>query len=295
MTRFADRIWRATDRAVRMPPLPRDLPVGAVVELPGRGSTYVVDTGDAAKPPLLLLHPLACTGLLGWYPSLPVLRERYRLVIFDQRWHGQGIRSPRFHLDDLAGDAVAVADLLGIDGFVAAGFSMGSLVAQVLAHRHPDRVRGIVLCAGASNFGRTPGAQAALTRAATRAAESAVGARIAAAAPLEASVQGRWAWRQFRSTSPAEVRGAGRVLAGFDSRAWLGELDVPAAVVVTNRDRLIAPRHQHALAARIPGALVYEADSGHASCVLGAERFTPWLAAACASVSARADAAARAG
>ena len=47
------------------------LPVGRIVELPGRGSTYVADSGPAAEgPTFVLLHAVACTGLLTWYPAL---------------------------------------------------------------------------------------------------------------------------------------------------------------------------------------------------------------------------------
>jgi hypothetical protein len=63
------------------------LPRGGVVELSGRGSTYVVDSGPAAGgPTLVLLHSLACTGLLTWYPSLEMLRRFGRVVVLDQRW-----------------------------------------------------------------------------------------------------------------------------------------------------------------------------------------------------------------
>jgi pimeloyl-ACP methyl ester carboxylesterase len=263
---------------MRVPPVPA-LPDGSVRELAGRGSTYVVDTGGDG-PPLFLLHALACTGLLTWYPSLDALAARYRLVIFDQRWHGQGIRSPRFQLPDLADDVVAVADLLGVDRFCVAGYSLGSLVAQLTAHRHRDRVAGLVLCASATHFGRSDAVQQRLEALALR--------RALAPAVRRPSERGSWAWQQFRSTSAREVAGAARTIAGFDSRAWIGGLNLPTALVVPARDRLIPRARQLELAARIRGALVYETDGGHASCVLGAERFTPALVAACAAVSARA-------
>jgi pimeloyl-ACP methyl ester carboxylesterase len=272
--------WYTAGRLLRVPPV-AELPEGTVVELPGRGSTYVVDTGGD-RPPLVLLHALACTGLLTWYPSLAELRSRYRLVLFDQRWHGQGIRSPRFDLDELADDVLAVTDVLGIDRFCVAGFSLGSLVAQLAARRYPQRVAGMVLCASATHFARNE---------AVRQRIEALAARRAFAPGTPRSPRaGSWGWQQFRSTSAREVAHAARVIAAFDSRSWIGELDLPTAVVVTGRDRVIPPPRQRQLAARIRGALVYESDGGHASCVLGAERFTPALVAACASVTARAAA-----
>ena len=268
----------AAGRMLRVPPVDW-LPDGHVVELPGRGSTFVADTGGE-RPPLILLHALACTGLLTWSPALAALRARHRLVIFDQRWHGQGIRSPRFALTDLADDVVAVADLLGIDRFCIAGYSLGSLVAQLAARRYPDRVAGIVLCATSTHFAPNEAVQQRLQALAAR--------QVAAPVSARGATSGNWAWRQFRSTSAREIAGATRVIAAFDSRPWIGELALPTAVVVPARDRLIPPERQRSVAARIHGALVYEGSGGHASCVLGAERFTPALAAACASVTARA-------
>lgn len=301
MGRLGELALTATGRLVTMPPVP-DIPAGRMLELPGRGSTYVVDTGAPAQradaPTLVLLHALACTGLLTWYPCLDALRARYRLVVFDQRWHGQGIRSPRFDLDDCADDVVAVADAVGIDSFVCAGYSMGSLVSQLAWHRHPDRVAGLVLCASSTHFADGARRQRSVRTWSTRIAAVANRHRRAAVAELDqaaqdarlarfAGVDDRWAWRQFRATSGREVATAGSIISRFDSRPWLGEVSVPTAVVVTTRDRLIPPARQRDLARRIPGAVVYEAPAGHAACVLAADRFRPALLAACASVTGR--------
>ena len=131
------------------------LPRGRMVALTDRGSTYVVDSGATASgPTFVLLHSLACTGLLSWYPSLDMMRRFGRVVVFDQRCHGSGIASPRFLLEDCADDVAALADELGIETFIPVGFSMGSLVAQQVWRRHRDRVDALVLCAAAATFGR---------------------------------------------------------------------------------------------------------------------------------------------
>lgn len=287
--RFGDLGLAAAARLVRAAPVPA-LPEGRIVELPGRGRTYLVDTGPvnsasgAPAPTLVLLHALACTGLLTWYPSLELLRRRYRVVVFDQRGHGQGIRGMPFDLADCADDVAAVADLLDIERFVAVGYSMGTLVAQLTWRRRPERVAGLVLCAGATHFADTPRRQRTVHQ---------VGARLAARAiaerefVLDQTLDPRWSWRQFRATTAAEVGAAAAVLARFDSRPWIGEVVVPASVVVTTRDRLITPDRQRAMARALPDVTVYEAEAGHASCVLGAERFTPALSAAVASVASR--------
>ncbi|MDT7572674.1 MAG: hypothetical protein QOE05_2848 [Actinomycetota bacterium] len=264
-----------------------------MLDLPGRGRTYVVDTGPVPSarggdaPTIVLLHALACTGLLTWYPCLDALRRRYRVVVFDQRSHGQGIRGGPFRLDDCADDVAAVADALGIDRFVCAGYSMGTLVAQAAWHRHPDRVAGLVLCAGTTHFAASPRRADTVQRVGARIAAVAARQQRLAVEALDQTADDRWAWRQFRATTAREVTAAGTVLARFDSRPWIDRVDVPTAVVVTAKDRLVPPARQRELARAIPAATVYEVEAGHAACVLNAERFRPALLAAAASVTGR--------
>ncbi len=298
MGTVADLALLALGRIARVAPVV-DVPQGRRIELPGRGHTFLIDTGPVAAPKgrqaptLMLLHALACTSLLTWYPSISVLSQRYRLVMFDQRWHGQGIYSDRFSLEDCADDTVAVADQLGLDQFVPVGYSMGSLVAQLAWRRHADRIAGAVLCAATSRFAtssRGPVPLRILGDQATRAAAR----RAIFARPTLAWQPGvddnKWALGQFRSTAAPRMTAAAAEIGRFDSSRWINAMDVPTAVVVTTRDRLIAPARQRWLARQIAGATVYEVDGGHASCVMRADKFTPALQAACASVSARAAA-----
>jgi pimeloyl-ACP methyl ester carboxylesterase len=210
-------------RLVGMPPVP-EIPVGRVVDLAGRGSTYVVDTGPVssarggAAPVVFLLHALACTGLLTWYPCLDALRRRYRLVIFDQRGHGQGIRSARFDLDDCADDVAAVADSLDVATFVAAGYSMGSLVAQNVWLRHRDRVDGLVLGASTTHFATTPRRQRTVTaelRSRRSTSPSTTGGPGASSGrpPRPRS-------RRRARSSPASTRAAGSTTSTSRLRSW---------------------------------------------------------------------------
>ncbi len=294
MGRITDLGWGVTGRFVTVPPVTA-LPTGQMTELAGRGSTFVVDTGPPASgradaPTLILLHALACTGLLTWYPSLDALSERYRVITYDQRWHGRGIRSPHFELDDLADDTVAVADALGIERFVPVGYSMGALVAQLVAHRHRDRVDGYVLGAATMRFRRGEVEPLALRVLAYRIglmAERKLRGGPFGAPLADFTDANRWALAQFRTTSPAEIAGATAVLARFDSTSWAHQLNAPGGVVITLRDHAVPAAHQRALVRNLPDATAFEIDSGHAAVVLDAERFTPALLAACASVSAR--------
>lgn len=80
---------------------------------------------------------------------------------------------------------------------------------------------------------------------------------------------------------------AGWAIGRFDSRPWIGEVDVPTAVVVTTRDQLVGPGYQRQLAQSIPGATMHEVQADHAAVVLGAARFLPALLTAVDSVARR--------
>lgn len=262
-----------------------------MVDVPGRGATFVVDTGprQSTAPPLLLLHAVACTGMLTWYPHLDRLATKGRVVVFDQRWHGRGFRSPTFTLEDCADDAVALADVLGIDRFIAVGYSMGSLVGQLVWRRHPERLAGLVLCAAATNFRRLPRERVSMDMI-SRAVDAFAPKAGSIPIPSSAVAQGdrAWALGQFRQTSYGAVGRATAEVGKFDSTGWVADIDVPTALVVTARDRVIAPSRQRWIARQIGGAASYEVDCGHASCVMEAGEFSSGLMSACASVIPRA-------
>ena len=128
------------------------LPPGRWVELPDEGRLFVREiAGPPGAATLILLHGWTATSDLNWFPSFRSLGTRFHVVAFDHRGHGRGLRTRRrFRLTDCADDAAEVATALGIERFVAVGYSMGGAVATLLWQRHRARVDGLVLCATAS-------------------------------------------------------------------------------------------------------------------------------------------------
>lgn len=105
--------------------------------------------GPSALPPVLLLHGVTWNGALNYHAVMGPLAQSRTVVVMDHRGHGDGLPvEGRYTMADLADDAAAVLDELGISRVVVVGFSLGSLTALHLAARHPDRVAGQVLTAG---------------------------------------------------------------------------------------------------------------------------------------------------
>lgn len=109
----------------------------------------VVVTGPRT---LTCLHSLALSG--QWFlPLAEELGEEYRLVLPDLRGHGASPVGDRpVSLGALADDVVTLWDHLDIADSHVLGISMGGMVAQALAARHPDRVDDLVLIATTASY-----------------------------------------------------------------------------------------------------------------------------------------------
>ena len=275
-----------------------DLPPGRHVDLPGRGRTFVREIdGPPGAATLLLLHGWTASSDLNWHGCYAALGSRYHVVAMDHRGHGRGIRSRRpFRLSDCADDGAALVRELGLGPVMVVGYSMGGLVAQLLWRRHRSMVAGLVLCATGRGFTRSTrerhrfaalGALGAASRAVPR---PLVAERIATAVSRRSSAGpfDGWAAEELRRNDWTAVLEAGRALGWFDSRAWVGGIDVPTAVVVPTGDLLVPPSRQVALARAIPGATVHLVRGPHAVCATQPERFVPVVLDAISSVTARA-------
>jgi len=276
---FWRRARRDQQRAIQ--PVGPALPLGAIVRVPGRGDVFVrYSAGPPGAPTVLLLHGWMASADLNWPGTFEALAGRYHVVAMDVRGHGRGIRSTEpFSLEECADDAAGLLRALGVPRAVVVGYSMGGLIGLLLARRHPGGVRGLVLVASAAELARTgvgPGLSVgvhllgALVRSGLpdRVLREVVRRRPAVLGDLVDLAP--WMAGEAKRLHPADIVGAGRAIAAFDARPWLGEVGVPAASVVTRRDRAVGPDKQRATAAALDGAVI-EIDGGHAVCVTDPE------------------------
>ena len=108
-----------------------------------RQGLWVDDRGDG--PPILLIAGLGDPAE-AWTFQQEGLSSRYRTIAFDNRGVGRSpLPDTPLTVAGMADDAATILDELGIDRADIVGFSGGSVTAQELAIRHPDRVKSLVL------------------------------------------------------------------------------------------------------------------------------------------------------
>jgi 3-oxoadipate enol-lactonase len=95
--------------------------------------------------PLLCVQGLAA-DTLSWALQVPAFSARHRTIVFDNRDVGQSSLSEAgYEIADMAQDALALADALGLDSFHLLGMSMGGAIAQEMALAAPERIRTLTL------------------------------------------------------------------------------------------------------------------------------------------------------
>jgi pimeloyl-ACP methyl ester carboxylesterase len=260
------------------------LPAGRLVRIEGRGELFIRHHrhADPAAPTVLLLHGWTASSDLQFFTAYEALATRFSFVGIDHRGHGRGLRSPRqFRLEDAADDAAAVVHELATGPVVVVGYSMGGPISLHLAHRHPDLVRGLVVQATALEWTTTRRERALWrvlpvvgswlrTKGYRRYLNRAVPRIIGAGHPVEPYVP--WLLSEMSRNDPFAMVDAGRALAEYDARPWAGTLGVPAASLITTRDRLVGATKQRALASALR-ATVRELPADHFAAMSEPDRF----------------------
>jgi 3-oxoadipate enol-lactonase len=226
--------------------------------------SYTVDGADDA-PVVVLSNSLGATRGM-WDPQVPALAERFRVVTYDTRGHGDSPAPPGpYTLDDLVDDLVAVLDEVGTDRAHVAGLSLGGMTAMRLAAREPARVdRLALLCTSAK-----ADPQGFLDRAAA--------ARSGGTAPLAPVVVSRWLTPAYAAEYPdlvarleamiaaADDEGYAaccEVVAHMDLREDLGRITAPTLVISGWEDPALPPEHQKLIADSISGAELITVSPG---------------------------------
>ncbi len=255
-------------------------------------------TAAAARAPLLLVMGLGAQ-LVFWPDALcqSLVDRGHTVIRFDNRDVGQSSRMdhlgvprirgellrwsvglpvrPPYRLEAMADDAAGLLDVLGVGRAHVVGASMGGMIAQLLAIRHPRRVASLtsIMSHPGDRWSGLPRPRAlrallqppARTRAAAQDAWVRFFRVVGSPGFDEAEVRERAGLQFDRGASPAGVvRQMTAILAAGDRRAALRSLQIPSLVIHGVEDPLVQLRGGERTAKALPGAeLLRIAGMGH--------------------------------
>ena len=90
-----------------------------------------------------------------------------------------------------------------------------------------------------------------------------------------------WALAQMRRTPLTSALAAVSAVYQFSSHTWAGDIDVPTAVIIPRRDRVVPSTRQHTLAAAVPDAVTYDLDGDHGVFLTAPDRLLTALRTTC--------------
>ena len=242
------------------------------------GAELSVRVDGPANAPALLLSNSLSSDLSMWSEQLPRWSRRWRVVRYDARGHGASTAAPGpYAMAQLAGDALAVLDHLGIGKAHFCGLSMGGMVGMWLLSHAGERIDRAVLANTAAHMGPLALWEGRIA--------------LARAGGMEATVEPtlqRWFPAAFHERAPAAIdrmramirgtslegyAGCCAAIRDMDQRATLGAVRRPTLVLIGSNDPATTPQAGRLIEQSIPGAIAVELEAAHISNVEQPEAF----------------------
>jgi 3-oxoadipate enol-lactonase len=231
------------------------------MKIDANGLTFNCRVDGREGAPWVVFSNSLATDLSLWDGQVELLADRFRILRYDTRGHGQTAASPPpYSFDMLAADALTLMDAAGVDRAHWVGLSLGGSTGIAMALKHGDRLRSLAVCDSRS-----------LT---DPAFVKAWDDRIAVidAGGMEAIVEptiARWFTPPFiqsgkatcdrvrdmiRNTSAEGFTGCSRALQTLDFERRLGELTLPVLFLVGSQDAACPPEAAKAMHALVAGS-----------------------------------------
>ncbi|MHA1569056.1 MAG: 3-oxoadipate enol-lactonase [Alphaproteobacteria bacterium] len=217
---------------------------------------YVIEGAEDA-PVVTMSNSLATTHRM-WDPQAERLRQRYRVLRYDTRGHGDTAPSAgEYTMEQLADDALGLLQSLGIRKTHFIGLSMGGMTGQILALNHPDMIESLVLADTSHDMA---GRKQMWTDWIALAGESGM-------APIADALEPRWFTEGFITSSPDVVEpvtemilstpvegfvGCCHALRGFSLGDRVKGIAAPTRIIVGEKDGLVEV--SQVMQSLIPGA-----------------------------------------
>jgi pimeloyl-ACP methyl ester carboxylesterase len=230
-----------------------------------RGTKIFFEVLGDHGPPVVLIQGLGLSSRF-WFDIPGRVARHYRAVVLDNRGVGRSDKPfGPYSMGLMAGDVLAVMDAAGFAAATIVGISLGGMIAQHVAVRHPERVTGLVLLATTPGLphGTLPSLEvlaALVSLPFARPGTAAAFARLLlpqSLMPRARELLSRWPAALRKDPVSPTVFVAQLAAAAGHSMGWrLKEIRCPTVVVAGAEDVLIPPSNSRVLARRIPGAVL---------------------------------------
>jgi pimeloyl-ACP methyl ester carboxylesterase len=242
----------------------------------GRQEFFVREAGSVGAPPIVLLHGWVYDSLVTWHRVIPILAETHRVYIIDLRSHGKSAQiRGRVDIEDMADEIAGVMDGLGLGLVPVVGYSMGGMVAQTLARRHPGRVSKLVLAATAARpilFPQWVSFPVFYMGRAMARLDRVIAPRIAYRYLLGTGVipahHAAWLWESLMDRDVDLYYQAGFAILRFDASKWVDKISAPTLSIIPTRDQLVPASPQRQTAAALGDNVVVEIEGARHEAVL---------------------------
>jgi pimeloyl-ACP methyl ester carboxylesterase len=227
------------------------------------------------KNPLLLISGVS-GGTWSWEESIEAWSPHFRVIAFDNIGAGRSGKPNRpYTIEEMADHAAAVLDASGVRQAGVVGLSMGGMIAQELALRHPNRVHRLVLgcthCGGSKRIPPNPDVIQRFANNKDLSPEEIIDKNLTLLVTPqflrnESDALKRYKERQLKAPLQPDyaLKRQLDAIGGFDACERIGNIQVPTLILTAERDILVPPENGRLLSIHIPGAVEKSfAGAGH--------------------------------
>ncbi len=242
--------------------------------------------GSKEGMPVVFIHGFPFDHRM-WEPQIKEIPENIRTIIYDVRGHGaSSVGDGQFTIEMFVDDLIAMLDQLNIEKPVLCGLSMGGYIALRTVERHPERIKGLVLCDTKSGpdtneekIKRTSSIRALKTYGVPAFADEFVKSVF-----WEKTLERNPKVIEFikgiiRTNSSLGICGTLLALASrTDTTQCLGSINIPACIIVGEHDMRTPPSVSREMQNAISGSELHiVSNAGHMSNLENSEEFNKYL------------------
>jgi pimeloyl-ACP methyl ester carboxylesterase len=215
-------------------------------------------------------------GTWSWEESIEAWSPHFRVIVFDNIGAGRSSKPKRpYTIEEMADHAAAVLDAAGVRRTGVVGLSMGGMIAQELALRHPDRVHRLVLgCTHCGSRMRIPPNPSVIQRFADNkglSPEEIINKNLTLLVTPQFLRSGSGTLKRYKERllkTPLQpdyaLKRQLEAIGGFDACERIDKIQVPTLILTAELDMLVPPENGRFLSIHIPDAVEKSfAGAGH--------------------------------